>query len=204
MKKMYKAMALLLCAVLLVAGSVMGTMAFLQSQTKTISNVMTVGNVKITLTEKKMEEDGLTASNETIDAAEADQENNYKLIPGRTYTKNPTVTVKADSEACYVYVKVINGIAGLEAKDEPTIADQMTANGWNKLENVADVYFMVVNKVSEDKACPVFSTFTVADNANALPQWKEELKITITAYAVQKDGFDTAVKAWNATFGANN
>ena len=45
MKKMYKAMLLVLCAVLLVAGSVMGTLAYLKAQTGTVTNAMTVGKV---------------------------------------------------------------------------------------------------------------------------------------------------------------
>ena len=50
MKTKSKALLLTLCAVLLVAASVMGTMAYLTSTDK-VENTFTVGNVKITLDE---------------------------------------------------------------------------------------------------------------------------------------------------------
>ena len=52
MKTKSKALLLTLCAVLLVAASVMGTMAYLTSTDK-VENTFTVGNVKITLDEAR-------------------------------------------------------------------------------------------------------------------------------------------------------
>lgn len=57
MKTKSKALLLTLCAVLLVAASVMGTMAYLTSTDK-VENTFTVGNVKITLDEAKVNTDG--------------------------------------------------------------------------------------------------------------------------------------------------
>jgi len=43
-------------------------------------------------------------------------ENEYKMVPGKVYTKDPTVTVKAGSEACYVRNRVrINMLDELDA-----------------------------------------------------------------------------------------
>jgi predicted ribosomally synthesized peptide with SipW-like signal peptide len=53
MKKMYKVMLLVLCAALLIAGSVMGTLAYLKD-TKSVTNTFTVGKVEITLDEAKI------------------------------------------------------------------------------------------------------------------------------------------------------
>lgn len=43
------------------------------------------------------------------------------------------------------------------------------------------------------------------DEANKTEGWDNvkpaETKVTVTAYAVQKDGFDFASAAWSATFG---
>lgn len=100
MKTKSKALLLTLCAVLLVAASVMGTMAYLTS-TDTVENTFTVGNVKITLDEAKVNTDGTLAA-----PAERVKANEYKLLPGHTYTKDPTVTVKAVSESSYVRMKV--------------------------------------------------------------------------------------------------
>ena len=87
MKTKSKALLLTLCAVLLVAASVLGTMAYLTS-TDTVTNTFTVGKVEI-----KLDETDVT--NPTGPRVQA---NSYKLMPGTTYTKDPTVTVKAGSQ----------------------------------------------------------------------------------------------------------
>ena len=51
----------------------------------------------------------------------------------------------------------------------------------------------------------MFEKFQIADEANKVKGWaditSDTTKVTVTAYAVQKDGFDTALAAWNVTFG---
>ena len=103
MKTKRKALLLSLCAVLLVVASVMGTMAYLTS-TDTVTNTFTVGKVEI-----KLDETDVTNPNGPRVKA-----NSYKLMPGTTYTKDPTVTVKAGSEESYVRMKVtFNNAAAL-------------------------------------------------------------------------------------------
>ena len=122
MKTKSKALLLTLCAVLLVAASVMGTMAYLTSTDK-VENTFTVGNVKITLDEAKVDTDGTLAT-----PAERVKANEYKLLPGHTYTKDPTVTVKAVSESSYVRMKVtFNNAAQIIAMcTDPDFADEIT------------------------------------------------------------------------------
>lgn len=100
MKTRSKALLLTLCAVLLVAASVLGTMAYLTS-TDSVENTFTVGKVKINLDEAKVDADG-----KAVTPAERVKGNEYKLMPGHTYTKDPTVTVKEGSEESYVRMKV--------------------------------------------------------------------------------------------------
>ena len=100
MKTKSKALLLTLCAVLLVAASVLGTMAYLTS-TDTVTNTFTVGKVEIKLDEAKVNADGIP-----VEGADRVTANSYKLMPGNTYTKDPTVTVKAGSEESYVRMKV--------------------------------------------------------------------------------------------------
>ena len=99
MKTKSKALLMTLCAVLLVAASVLGTMAYLTS-TDEVENTFTVGKVKITLDEAKVNADG------TVNGTERVKGNEYKLMPGHTYVKDPTVTVKAPSVDSYVRMKV--------------------------------------------------------------------------------------------------
>ena len=100
MKTKSKALLLTLCAVLLVAASVLGTMAYLTSSAE-VKNTFTVGKVEIKLDEAKVNADGIPE-----EGADRVTANSYKLMPGTTYTKDPTVTVLNGSEASYVRMKV--------------------------------------------------------------------------------------------------
>ena len=196
MKKKTKALMLVLCAVLLVTASVLGTMAYLTS-TDQVVNTFTVGKVAITLDEAKVDPDGTPVA-----GAARVKGNAYHLLPGHTYTKDPTVHVQANSEDSFIFVKVENGIASYEAGT--TIAEQIAANGWQPLTGVANVYYKEYTKSAEITNLPVFVHFTIADRANAADGWNNfsaETKVTVTAYAVQHDGFASAAAAWGETFG---
>ena len=199
MKKKTKALMLVLCAVLLVTASVLGTMAYLTSTDKVV-NTFTVGKVAITLDEAKVNADGTA-----VTPAERVKENAYHLLPGHGYTKDPTVHVQANSEDSFIFVKVENGIANYEAGT--TIAAQIAANGWTALDGVENVYYKTYTKSAEITNLPVFGHFTIADNANAADGWNNfsaETNVTVTAYAVQQDGFASAAAAWGETFGATH
>lgn len=171
----------------------MGTMAWLTSQAD-VTNTFTVGEVEITLDEADVDEYGVP-----IVGAERVTENDYKMLPGKTYTKDPIVHVTEGSEASYVFVKVENGLAAFEAA-EGNIESQILANGWTKLEN--GVYYQTVAKGAEDLNLEVFETFTLADNANDIEGYGNAT-ITVTAYAIQLDGFeDEPADAWT-TVSAN-
>ena len=109
MKNLKKTLALLLCAVLLVAGSVAGTLAYLQSQTAVVNNTFTVGDIVIKLDETDI--DGSATGAGVI--ADRDLKNVYsgdnKLIPGQPVTKDPTVWVKGTSEPAYIRMIVTVG-----------------------------------------------------------------------------------------------
>lgn len=117
MKTKSKALLLTLCAVLLVAASVLGTMAYLTS-TDTVTNTFTVGKVEIKLDETDV----------TSPAGPRVQANSYKLMPGTTYTKDPTVTVKAGSEDSYVRMKVTfnNATEIIALCTDPEFVDEVT------------------------------------------------------------------------------
>lgn len=117
MKTKSKALLLTLCAVLLVAASVLGTMAYLTS-TDTVTNTFTIGKVEITLDET----DVTNPNGPRVKA------NSYKLMPGTTYTKDPTVTVKAGSEESYVRMKVTfnNATEIIALCTDPEFADEVT------------------------------------------------------------------------------
>lgn len=100
-----KALLMSLCAVLLVAASVLGTMAYL-TDSKDVKNTFTVGNVAIKLDEAKVDENGTQVVDKDGNPVARVTENDYKLLPGHTYVKDPTVTVLTPSVASYVRMKV--------------------------------------------------------------------------------------------------
>lgn len=199
MKKTKVVMALA-CAVLLVGASVMGTLAYLTS-TDSVTNTFTVGEgVKMTLDEAKTSNNGDGKVEESASRVKA---NTYKLMPGHTYTKDPTVHVTG--EDCYVFVKVENGITDIEGDN--TIASQITSNGWKAVDGFDGLYVYVgtggttrtavsksttSNKTDKNNGdYVVFESFTVKDDADqSAIKAHEKDSIKITAFAVQKDGFD--------------
>ena len=100
MKANKKALALVLCAVMLVVTSIFGTLAYL-TDTDAATNTFTVGKVDI-----KLDEADVNIYGEAIDDAERVAANEYHLIPGHTYTKDPMVTVLPGSEESYVRMMV--------------------------------------------------------------------------------------------------
>lgn len=122
-----KALLMSLCAVLLVAASVLGTMAYL-TDSKEVKNTFTVGNVAIKLDEAKVDENGTQVVDKDGNPVARVTRNAYKLLPGHTYVKDPTVTVLKPSVASYVRMKVtFNKASALIAMcTDPEFADEVT------------------------------------------------------------------------------
>lgn len=172
MKK--KTLALVLALTLLVAGVVGGTLAWLTDQTAEVKNTFTVGDINIGLTET------------TAD---------YKMVPGNTIAKDPTVTVKANSEACWLFVKVTEST---DLKDFITYA---IAEGWTALPGVDGVYYREVPASAADQTFSVLAGNTVTVNTTVTKTMLETAKtdaptLTFQAYAIQEDHFTTADAAW--------
>lgn len=209
MKTKSKALLLTLCAVLLVAASVLGTMAYLTS-TDEVKNTFTVGQVKIKLDEAKANTDGsLVAGAERVKA------NSYKLLPGHTYNKDPMVTVLNGSEASYVKMTVtFSKASALDAIFDPTGADLTSIfNGYdsanwiykgNTKDAAADTrtyefwYKEAVSAPTADVALDaLFDSITVPGTiTNAQLASIKGMTITVNAYAIQADGFANADEAW--------
>ncbi len=189
MKKKIVSVCLVVC---LLATAIIGTTLAYFTDTAEVTNTFTVGNVDITLDEAKVGEDG-----QALDSGERTTENKYHLYPGKSYDKDPTITVADGSEDCYLFVKVVNGLAGLEATGN-TIAAQMAAKGWTLVEDETNVY-MQTGTYSAEASVTVFDTFTIDTAATAATLAGAKNKnIVITAYAVQAEGFTSAQAAWDA------
>lgn len=132
----YKSMALLLAMVLLVGCAIGSTLAWLTAKTTPVTNTFTTSDIDITLTET---------------------ERTYKMVPGWTIEKDPVVTVDADSEDCYLFIKVKKSggdvsVGDGDAKKTYTF-DSFIAyaidSGWTQLKNgdttVDGVYYKVID-----------------------------------------------------------
>lgn len=226
MKTKTKALALALCAVLLVVSTVFVTMAFLTS-TDSVTNTFTFGQVGILLDEADVDKNGdIVAGGDRTSTTDRVKENEYHLIPGHSYTKDPTIHVDSDSEDCWLFVKLKNDleliIAGEETYSAENAADtvytieaQMSKNGWTCIDTANNIW-AYKEVVSANANVYVFDSFELVDNANVSDYATTKdaegnvtggTTIDVTAYAVQADGFTTATDAWNATsadFLANN
>ncbi len=169
---------LMLAMALLVGGAVGGTLAWLTDETPELTNTFTIGDINIALTETK---------------------SNFKMVPGNTIEKDPEVTVEANSEACWLFVKV----------DETNLADYIEwsiAADWLVLDatNYPGVYYREVNastaaagvtySVLKDDKVAVKGTVT-KDMMGALTSTTYPT-LTFTAYAVQRDNIASAMDAW--------
>ena len=193
MKTARKVLILALCAVLLVSISVMGTMAYLTSK-DSVTNTFTVGKVGIELDEALVDANGKEITDEN---AKRVKENKYKLLPGLDYDKDPTIRVASDSENCWLFVKVENGIAAIESG---SIATQMAEQGWTLVDGTTNIYGRAAANKAGDSV-KVFEHFTIKDDVNntTLATYNGKT-IVVTAYAIQADGFEgmTASEIWTA------
>lgn len=168
--------------VLAIGCAVGGTLAWLISQTDSVVNTFTYGDININLAETT-----------GID---------YKIIPGVNISKDPKVTVTAGSEACWLFVKVKEeNWPDLKETDGTTRkVNYAIAEDWTALIGHTGVYYRAVDAVTADTSFDVLkeNQVTVSDTLT-----KEDIKgittnptLTFTAYAVQKDGSTNAADAW--------
>ena len=199
MKTAKKALGLMLVAVLLVTATIFGTMAYLTDKDE-VTNTFTVGSVDISLDEAPVGADGKATTGNRV------QKNDYKLMPGHEYDKDPIVHFQPKSEASWLFIEVTNEIADIESKanDYKSIATQITDNGWTALDGVTGVYYQKVGANNSGSAVDykVFQGFTVDGSVNGttLDNYNNKT-VKVTAYAVQADGFDSATAAWTTGLG---
>ena len=133
MKKKILSLTLVVC--LLAIAVVGGTLAYFTDYTDVTSNTFTVGNVDITLDEAKVDVYGVKDGDVRQPEGEG---NEYKLIPGHTYVKDPTVTVVGGSEPAYVRMlvtfnkaDVLTSLMGVEVNGVKTFLPQNFVAGWD-------------------------------------------------------------------------
>ena len=173
--KSKKVAASLIALILIVVCAAGATIAYITTQTDKVTNTFTIGNIDIDLTET------------TTD---------YKIVPGTEVPKNPLVTVDANSENAWVFVKVE------KTNDFDTYMEYSIADGWTALAGEEGVYYREYTNQATDISYAVLkdNKVTVKDTVT-----KEQLDaigtdyptLSFTAYAVQKEGIEDAATAWS-------
>ena len=208
--KRSKHLVLALCAVLLVVGAILGTVAYLQD-TASVVNTFTVGNVHLKLDETAVDEKGEPTGGRT------ETGNAYHLLPGETYTKDPTVTVLKGSEESYVRMMLaLNCASELDAIFAPNgavlteIFNGYDATKWEYVDvtrgndNTITYEFRYFETVKSQKDTDLvlealFNTVTVPNTMTGEQLATiADLKITVEAHAIQATGFANADEAWAA------
>lgn len=178
-----KALAMLLSLVLLIGCVVGGTLAWLVASSETVTNTFSVGDINITLSET-------TGTS-------------YKILPGGTSAKDPTLKIQQGSEKCWVYVLIDNSVV---LNGTVVATPNINENDWKVVDKSGTKtlyrYKDVVDASSAEQTLGVFTTVAYADtitkdNINTL----KDTKIVITGYAHQSENTtqvvaDAAAKAW--------
>ena len=193
MKNMKKILVMTLAALLLVAVSVAGTVAYLTASSGPVENKFTPSNVGVEI-------------DETVD-------NTFKMLPGVTMAKDPKVTVTNDIDA-YVFVTVEEN----NWPENDLLTYEVDTSIWTELED--GVYYRMVAADAdpkefnvlvghdceavncEDENCKLKDGQVVvsADMDKAyMDTLNDEAKyptLTFNAYVIQKDPFTSAAAAW--------
>ena len=170
----------------LILGAIPVTYSYLTASSETVINTFAGGAISLTLDEAKVDTDG-----NPLDGELRVQENTYKVIPGETLYKDPTVTVLEGSEVCYVYLYVENQL------DE----DYFTLNyseDWIQIATTGTrtlyVYKTIVDASEGDvKLTPIFTTVAVSGELTGEQiEAMGEVMVNVQAYAIQAEGVDLA------------
>ena len=173
-KKLTVSLAVLTLVACMTAGA---TLAWLTAKTSSVTNTFTYGDINIELKETTGE--------------------SYKMVPGNTIAKDPKVTVKANSEACWLFVKVE------KSGNFDSFMEYGIASGWTKLDGVDGVYYREVASPTDDTVFDVLKDNSVTVKTTVTKEQFNSLTsttmptLTFTAYACQKDNVSTAADAWN-------
>jgi len=218
-----KTLLMLLSCLVLVCSAAFGTIAYLTS-TAEVTNTFTVGDVKITVDESDVTEDG-----KPIDGAPRVTANSYHLMPNVTYTKDPTMTVTAGSDESYVRMIVtIDKMSELKSiftelkemyPDEDTFQTflpQNHVNGWGSdtwiakpmKEDATNNCFVLEFRYKETVKPEggndlvldaLFDSITVPGQLlNRHVEQLNGMQIKVYGHAIQATGFASEDAAWAA------
>ena len=197
-----KALVMALAFILIMGAAIGTTLAYLTDE-EAITNTFTVGNIAIDLEETTTE---------------------YKMIPGQPISKDPKVTVVGGSENCWLFVKLTEAITP-QATDgsyngDKTFDDYLTytmaTDGegkaiWTALPGHDGVYYREITSATADQEFAVLGDDQVTVKTDVTKDMMDHLTnnaanptLTVTAYAIQRAGFDNVDMAWHEVSGTTH
>ena len=199
-----KIVTILLALALLVCCGIGGTVAWLMDSTEAVTHTFTIGDINLTLVESPYNAANNSYGNPVQSTRENPLTNSYPLIPGNSYKKDPKVTVLANSEDCYLFVR-------MEKIGNPDNYLDFTFNddGWYTYNGEEGVYYREVSKSASDQSWDLLKkidgdfTIKVSDkivkagtaSGDYIDMPANNPEIKFTAYAVQKANLSLE-KAW--------
>lgn len=224
-----KTIVLAVALLAIITTGVFGTIAYLTDSTE-VTNTFSIGKVDITVDETVVNKDGLPVDkngNVIVDQEgnpiempsdnRTEQGNKYPMIPGKTYVKDPTMTVKKDSEpAFYRMLVTLNNLADLNTiypngfELSQFVVGLDTTNWVLKGAAVPDAtadtityeyrYAAAVDASAADVKLPaLFTNLTIPTFFDSEELEKlQDLSITVEGNAIQQTGFADADEAWTA------
>lgn len=197
MIKNKKLLITIACLTVILCTLVTGTIAWLTAKTPSITNTFAPSSIGLALSET-------TGTN-------------YKMVPGKAIPKDPVVTVTANSEACYLFVKIE------KANDFDAFMEYAVDTSWTELTTGSGIYYRQVAASNADQKFGLLAsgeltineqTYTWTNNQVLVRPdvTKDMMKslynddgtvktsavptLTFTAYAIQSEGFTNATAAW--------
>ncbi|MBR3786555.1 MAG: SipW-dependent-type signal peptide-containing protein [Firmicutes bacterium] len=202
---------LLLAVTLLLCMGTSATLAWLSDETNTLENTFTYGDIHLALEETKTDEKGVPELDADNNPVKTTAGNTYSMLPEESYLKDPVVTVKAGSEACWLFVKLTesggftDGSGTVYGFDD--FLTYQVEDGWTKLQggDSETVYFRLVeaDAAKAGTAYAILKNHQISvikdvtkDMLNGLDNNGKDKanatypKLELKAYAIQHSGFE--------------
>ena len=214
MKNTKKILLICICVIAVLTVSVVGTLAYL-TDTDYAVNTFTIGQVSISIDEAKVNADGTPVA-----GADRVKANEYHILPGLKYTKDPTVTVDGGSEDAYVrMILTVHNASDVQAiLTKYNLGDfSVLIGGWDKntwlyegftedtTNNTISFEFrykeVVAKSATDAKLIALFDTLIVPGEITGEEMkdlYDGGFKMEVFGHAIQAAGFDTEDAAWDA------
>ena len=214
MKNTKKILLICICVIAVLTVSLVGTLAYLLD-TDSAVNTFTMGQVHISVDEAKVNADGTPVA-----GADRVKANEYHVLPGVEYTKDPAVTVNGGSEDAYVrMILTVHNASDVQAiLTKYNLGDfSVLIGGWDKntwlyegftedtTNNTISFEFrykeVVAKSTTDTKLKALFDTLIVPGEITGQEMkdlYDGGFKMEVFGHAIQAAGFDTEDAAWDA------